>query len=408
METEQAGRVRRDPGVRFDLELKEIRRGESLEGWYTADCRREWESLIAASDNINAVYQSSGWFEHLYRMMVAGERLSLVVARDHRGEAAGFITLRVGCTSLDFQVSGRTLGGVPLERAFIMGGQPLLPPDTALHDRLFEVLDSAFPDCSCLELAGVPSASFVWEYLNRSSLISSRFLVYPVDGFRPYHVLHLPATFREFGSHFSSKKRYNLKRQIRLLGGHEGAGLDLQVIESKGQVPALLATVTAEGGERWKHQELKPSSEAVRRYHDIYTDLAEHGMLLSYILCHGGRPIASIWGKRFGNVFLAESTSYDKSMAAFSPGTALFYLAMQDLIEKRGIRVVNFGFGAPAYRMSNAVDHYASVILFRKTVPNRLIRASHSAFRSSASRVGRWIRNRSASAKLRGSDRDAA
>jgi hypothetical protein len=58
--------------------------------------------------------------------------------------------------------------------------------------------------------------------------------------------------------------------------------------------------------------------------------------------------------------------------------------AREDLIENTSIKKIDLGFGEPAFSHSstNVVESRASLLLFRETLPNRLLSEAHSKFRS--------------------------
>ena len=112
---------------------------------------------------------------------------------------------------------------------------------------------------------------------------------------------------------------------------------------------------------------------------------ARRGFLCSYLLRSRGTPVAAIFGYWHGDTCLVECTLHSRAHARLSPGTVLLHLAIEDLIG-RGVRSLDFGVGNPAYSGSStlAVRDGASIILWRKTLANRVRRAAHSGFQFSA------------------------
>jgi CelD/BcsL family acetyltransferase involved in cellulose biosynthesis len=100
--------------------------------------------------------------------------------------------------------------------------------------------------------------------------------------------------------------------------------------------------------------------------------------------------VAAILGYRHGDVCQVESTVYSPAHARFSPGAVLLHFAVEDLIG-RGVRLIDFGVGNPAYGHSSVLSarEEASVLLWRKTLANRARRAAHTGFRASTAYLRR-------------------
>src|SRR5262249_6134524 len=108
-------------------------------------------------------------------------------------------------------------------------------------------------------------------------------------------------------------------------------------------------------------------------------DLAERNLLRAYWLGSHQRAYAYEIGFRHENVYHFEQTAFDTAMARYSPGKVLLYLIIQDLIARTKVRLVSFGPGASAYKQDagNFGFETASVVLFRKTLRNRVRKAAY-------------------------------
>jgi hypothetical protein len=319
----------------------------------------------------------------MYELRGPEERVAVAVTRDSAGRVGGVTPLRVGPSALNFRVGANTLGAVPLRKLWLAGGQPGLPPRAALHDALFHTLTSAFPDCDCIGLSPVAADDFLWDYLHTSDVIRRHFLVYAVDGVCPYHTLPLPASFEAYLGQYSAKKRYNLKRQVRLLREHGQGNLELRRATAPADVPALFeaAASLARKAGRARHSARCLGDSASERRH--YTDLAARGLLRSYWLECGGRPVACALGLQYRETYTVEATRFDPELARLSPGTSLLHLMAEDLIRHGPVRLIDLGFGSPQHRQdsTNVVLPCAAVLLLRHSLGSVLLRAGHSAFR---------------------------
>jgi hypothetical protein len=340
-----------------------------------------WTGLLAESTDMNVLYQSPEWFGYLEEHL-GGGRLAVALARGAGGQVAGVVPLRVAPYYLAFHVAGTTLGGFRLTKLSVPSGRLLIPECEALYDGLFVALHSALPECDMVGLDVVAEGSFLRHYLQESKRLRDLYLPYPAEGVRRYHTVPLPGTFEEYLAKFNAKKRYNLRRQVRVLRDHGAGSLQLQGVDSPGQVNTLLDVATA----LWPGYvpdffcPVADRHGAYRRY----TALAARGLLRSYLLRCGRDYVACALGVQHRDVWVVEATMYDKAFARFSPGAVLQLLAVQDLISRRPVRLINFGFGDPAsgYAPTNVSIGAASFLLFRKTLANRMRQATHAAFES--------------------------
>ena len=264
----------------------------------------------------------------------------------------------------------------------ILGSVPLLPADPVAYDLLFAALDQEFSGCRVISMASVPTESFLWRHVHSSQFLNDRFIPYVVHGVRQCHIIPVPPTVEGYLANFSAKKRYNVKRQTRILRDHFGGRLELLRFDSAHQVGDLLnlITPTAEfhGLTRWG------DSRALTIDGHEAESLADRGLLLIYLLVGAGRPCAALMGLKYQGVYHLDSIPRDRSLDRFSPGSTAVNLAIEDLIRNSSMRRIDMGFGSPAHSHSatNVTEPRASVILFRKTLSNRLLRVSHMTFRS--------------------------
>jgi hypothetical protein len=364
---------------------------EVLSGPDQWDCpvlRRDWQGLVDAADNLNVMYQSPAWFGHL-RHMGEEEGLALAVSRDPAGRYTALAPLRVARCPLDFHVSGRKLGAITILQVCFLGGGPLGPHDPPSLDGLIQAALVAFPQADVLGFPAIQAESPLWRCLFNSPVIGERLFPYVIDGTQEYHVLLLPPTFAEYLARYDAKKRYNLKRQVRILREH-GGDLELRRIENSEDLPSYLDALAVLGlispplG-----SSIEASSRCARRYR-VLRSVAERGLLRSYVLSCGREIVGCIQGSQYREKYLVDAIRYRADYARFSPGVVMLHLAIEDLLAHRPARLINFAFGEPNRRhhQFNLILDYGSVLLFRRTLANRIRWAIHGSFRSSI----RWVK----------------
>jgi hypothetical protein len=377
--------------------------------WREPDLVEPWTRLLGERVNHDGLRQSPEYFDHL-SALDGPENLSLL-AVSAGGRLAGVVPLHLTGWSLPFEVSGRVIAQSRLRVVEVLGSQPLVADDAALHDRVFAAIADAFPECEAVGMVSVPTDSFLWRYCESSRELRRRFLVYPY-GQRACHTMPLPATFAEYLAKLSGKKRYNLRRQVRRLG----KGVELRCIERPEDVPALAEAVASlkqpsgvGPGAPTPDAPLVPVAQ--------FADLAAHGLLLCYVLVSDGRPRAVTMGMKHAGTYQLACITHDHEVAALSPGSTLIFMLIEDLIQRHRIEVIDFGFGEPAqpHPSVHVLEERAPVLLFRKTLANRARRTAHSAFRAPIGLLKRWLRTPPPSERTgplssgasRGGDRDA-
>jgi hypothetical protein len=363
----------------------------SPHSWHAEEVRDCWARLVRQSNDINLLYKTPDWFDHLHQESCS-PHLVLAVARDEAGELVGVAPLRLASFPLGFHVSGKTLGTFSLLKLWMLGGAPLIPEEANAYDGLFETLHVAFPECQAVGLGGIPERGWMWRHVHTSPVVRERFLPYVVDGVRSVHTLPLPRTFDDYLAQLSRKRRYNLKREVRVLRDHGGGSLRLGRIDSKGGTAEFLDAIEAVGSERSYVPGVFAWPQDRTRAQRKLADAASRGLLRSYVLHSGSEPVACMAGYQYEDIYYVSFILHQRGLARLSPGTVLLHLAIEDLIQHRPAGLINFGFGDPVYRFNSTQVslRYGNVVLFRNTVGNRLRRWVHAGFQgaiTSAKRV---------------------
>ena len=121
----------------------------SPEQWSLPELRQTWEKLLDSSDNLDLLYQSPQWFEHLFATNTNNTRLLLGVAKNNTGCLAGIVPIRIDRYSLKFDISSYTFWKTTLSTAFILGSQPLLlTNEERLYDNFFSAIWQNIPECT--------------------------------------------------------------------------------------------------------------------------------------------------------------------------------------------------------------------------------------------------------------------
>ena len=345
------------------------------------DFLRQWQGLISKTGNLDKLYQSPCWFEHLLSAHGRGE-LFLWTLRNGADELCGVVPGKLRPHWIKFSVRGKSYLKIPITVFDVLGSHALLPDDSSACDVLFQNLCGSLPGCDALYFDCVITDSFLWRYFQAANWKKFDLNLYTPDGPQPYHYLRLPGTFDEYLAGFKRKKRYNLKRQVKTLKDIGGERYRFWRITSGHEVENFLEHAEKISRRSWQHQRIGEriicDENTIRRF----KSLADKGILRSYLL-QCGETCAFVIGYQYQRIFYYIEIAYDRKFARYSPGTILLYLIIEDLIEDGPFSYLNFGVGHAGYKQLFGSHHlsHASVYLVDRTIRNLLTVYSHRAFR---------------------------
>jgi hypothetical protein len=347
--------------------------------------RQAWQEMAAGADDPFALYQSPAWFEvQRVRPPEAPAPHALAVCHDARQGLVGLVPLYAGCGRCVFPlVFGKLLMTPRREMIVLPSGHLLVPPGDHGLDDFFACIHAQHPGRPILKIENIPVPGPLWDYLHSSPRIRRDYFLHPLPGLDRIHLIPLPSSYEQYLEQYGAKKRYNLRRQFRLLKERAGEDLELRRYESSQDVPKFLTLWSALSDSDRDSAGMRVTQAKSWAKSEHYRRLADLGLLRCYILRDGERPIAGILGHLYGRTFMLGRTLYDPEYAAFSPGTALLHLVIEDLINSRAAGLINLGYGEPRFNCptANVVRDYASYWLIPKSAKRRLFLAGYQALR---------------------------
>lgn len=351
-----------------------------------------WEQCLGRTNSPNALFQSPAWFDHLHA--IHPDRSAYVITvRDSGDQLVGVVPLVEEPAELAFSIGTRSLWTGRLQAVEMLGSEPLLEPNRQVYDQVFSTFEKCLRNYDAISISMVPVNSFFWKYLNEAKLINDRFIIYLADGIQRSRQIMLPSTFDGYLTKFSAKTRSQLRRRAKLLRALKGS-LELKRYESVDDVSAFFDAAIPVVERSWQHACVQFAIKRDAYWQGKVRDLAERGLLRSYVLFCGADPCAVEFGYQFQGVFRRVQTHYDQSLAKHSPGLVLLYLYIQDLITYRRPRMLSFGYADAPYKafFGNEYSDDAYVLLLRKNLANRVKKFSHSSFRSFVNFIKRRVR----------------
>ncbi len=365
-----------------------------------AGFRQDWESLVSLAHPLNAVFTSPTLYEHRRQTAPAPEDRVFVI-RDGEGRTVGVCPIVFWKVSIPFQVRKRRLGSIELKAATVSGGEPLVPEDPALFRLLFDGILDRLPWCDCVFFSSLPVESFTTRFLYSRDNRSRKCFVDP-RRLEPREWIYLELepgnSVASFLEGKQKRTRNTLKRRVRKLREHGAGALECQRVEQEDEIDAFYASALSVAERSWQFHNLGRCLEETALYRDNLKSLAKLGCLRAYLLKCGGQPCAFVIGCQRGDVLQFEQTAYADDYSAFSPGTVLYYLMLEDLYQHRRPSLVNHGVGVTPHKrlFTNRSTFDTTVYLFRRTTRNRLRRLSRELFQTGLALAKRLMQKKPA------------
>ena len=354
-----------------------------------SDVQAAWRQLLEVGQSPEKLYQLPEFFHYLLETARPGEVPCelYVVRRRSDARIVGLVPGRTTTQKLRFRLGPFTLFeyGVPVYQ--VLGSVPLL--DAAEEGLAAFVLKNLLqnrPDSRALLMQAVP------EEL-AGTVDNTGLSAYIMHGWRDCHTMPLPEDVDGYLQKLSSKKRYNLSRQVRLLAKEAGE-VKLVRIEHAEQVPILVDAMRSL---------LSPEDFAVQTSQAKLESLARHGLLHAYVLQCGEQPMAMILGTRSDKVWHVHSITCTQQYMSLSVGTSIVHLAMQDAIALARFVQAVFGYGTPnqEFRSTNVLRRRGKVLLCRRHgMANMLFKLHGVQDRMNEALIGRvktvrkWLKER--------------
>jgi len=346
--------------------------------------RDAWRALAESSDDPFGLYQSPQWFESMRRMQSGeGPCHALAVRWDKQDRLIGVVPLFVTRERCRFPLVFRRLYMTsPITMIKLVSGRLLLPPGERWLDGLFASIAKRYPGRFVLKIERIPRRGPLHDYLRLSARIQERYFLQEIPGQDRVHTIPLPPSFERFLARYSAKKRYNLRRQLRLLEARTAGKLAMSRYDSSRDIQDLVTDYAklVQASDRFADAAQFDEDSLFVAHH---RRLADDGLLRSYVLKDAEHPVALILGFQFDGTFLLGQILHDPAYVEFSPGTALLHMVIEDLINDGRMNLINLGNGSPEnfHRSTQEALDYVSYWLIPKTWKSRVFLASYTAFR---------------------------
>lgn len=328
-----------------------------------------WRELLSRSDNSQKIYQSPEYFSFVRGRMAADRRLICLEIRDEQtGEVCGIVPISSGGMSLSMPVTRSIKIPVNVPAFDILGSEPLMPMNAELVTALLRFIHRTIVPSPVLSMQAMRASGAFYGHLSALEKESPLLNVFVADGFRDCHVTTLPSSFAQYQAQFSSKKKYNLNRQVRLLR-EAIPNLRLRRLETREDVPALMQAIKKFQSGDWSA--------------GGFQALAERNMLLCYVLEDDAAQYGVVIGKRYGDKFYVHNIDCDEAYHKLSIGTSIMHMAIEDLTDTLKMSSIDYGYGSPTYQYnaSNITESRGRVIVSSRRLSLQMLFLAHELHR---------------------------
>lgn len=162
---------------------------------------------------------------------------------------------------------------------------------------------------------------------------------------QPRFRIQFPPTADDYWKTFSSKSRYNLRRQDRRM-----EETSLVCYTTPAEVGKFLEQAALVSRNSWQQKRIGTRIRNDEQERRFLKAVANDGHWQSYILFQRGVPAAFLLGMRDQKTFYYEEIGYDAKYAEYSPGTVLLFKVIHHLYETKRVDWFDFGFGDAPYK----------------------------------------------------------
>lgn len=246
-----------------------------------------------------------------------------------------------------------------------------------------EPLDSTADGFLCLHIASANQRAGVYAH--------GEWLIY-VRGEEKSFFIEIEGTFEDYLRRFTAKKRRDLKRIIRHFP-ETSRGPAFTVAKHPEEMEEFQRRAVEISRQTYQAKLFKAGMPEGQEYLEKMKDLAARGLARGYLLRLDDKPVAFGWCAGQGEQLNYLVTGYLPQHARLSPGTALFYLLLEDVFREKAFRVFSFGTGEIWYKEYFSTGWYSFVdaIVLRPTWRHHVLSRLHFALERANEKAGRLL-----------------
>lgn len=294
------------------------------------EIQSQWSDMLSDSD-FQTPFHSLIWYQKWFECFGAGKDLFVVGAWDASGDLVAIAPL----VKTETNMLGVRLREISFMYNSIAPRSSILyrhdSPGMRGTEAIFATLMRQSHDWDCIRLVNVDAT--LPYIVGLDSIVDKGKHKFIIKEGRNSPYLRIDGSFDEyFQGHFSSKKRYNIRRNIKKFRSHPDCAI-VKYTKVQDMPLALDLSFRVSRGS-WKGSiggDMGSTPENRRFYSDISEILAQRGQIAIWIALHKQKPIASQYQLLADGTAYLLITDFDEQYGSFSPGTALLYHVIENL-----------------------------------------------------------------------------
>lgn len=162
-----------------------------------------------------------------------------------------------------------------------------------------------------------------------------------------HRVLDLPEDYQDVLGMRSSSNRKRLRRYARRI--EEIEGFRLEVIDTADDLERMMADIEVVAARTYQRG-LKSGFYNNAEWESLLRLGFERGWFTMWVVYGDGKPLTYAGGYSYNNVFYSYLKGYDPDYTSYSIGTYLLLKMIEDLIDRKQVKSVDYGFGDAPYK----------------------------------------------------------
>ncbi|MDR3183382.1 MAG: GNAT family N-acetyltransferase [Planctomycetaceae bacterium] len=242
--------------------------------------------------------------------------------------------------------------------SFIYAKERANPDD--YFDAVFAALKSSGVRFDLLKFFGLRMNSAFCDYCRKR--LTGRF--FNVLAEKQHDLLiHLPETMEQLLASIDKKKRKNVRNDLKHF--HESVKeYRLERITESVQLESFFDTVMKISANSWQGKTLGLTDWKTDSRLRCWKEIADNGLLRSYILWADGKPIAYRLAYQCNGTFYGQESQYNLSVSDLAPGIICLYYVLDDLMTYKPVKTYDFDFGTLGNKRIFANEEIESMIAF--------------------------------------------
>jgi hypothetical protein len=273
----------------------------------------------------------------------------------HHGDIECIAPFFLDTTDFRLMFSTLTLLSMRARLLRLFGGNFLFGERTVNFDcidAVFHVIEMMRENFDILHLECVVTSSPLWGYccnVERMKRLRLQSFSWS-DGFDKIYRLKMPSSHEEWLKSLPRKRRQTFSWQTRKFEERVEGPVRLWSVRVEDDVRPFLDTLDTLFQTTWQAKTFGYWKRNNSGEIEYFANMARNGVLRSYFLMEGNRPVAFLVGFQFDGTYHYEEIGYDPNYAHLGPGGVLNSLVMKELYATETPSLIDFGFGENTYK----------------------------------------------------------